>query len=96
MGENDRCGHQLLYEAIVLKAREMHLGEATVLRGPTRRSGHRSMIASAGFTTLPPSWTTSAALKSVTADAWNDVNTHGLASVPLPVKVVQILPARWP
>jgi PII-like signaling protein len=34
MGENDRCGHQPLYEAVVLKAREMHLGGATVLRGP--------------------------------------------------------------
>ena len=33
-GESDRCGHQPLYEAIVLKAREMHLGGATVLRGP--------------------------------------------------------------
>jgi PII-like signaling protein len=34
IGENDRCGHTPLYEAIVLKAREMHLGGATVLRGP--------------------------------------------------------------
>jgi PII-like signaling protein len=34
IGENDRWQHQPLYEAIVLKAREMHLGGATVLRGP--------------------------------------------------------------
>src|ERR671925_95485 len=33
-GENDRFEHQALYEAIVLKAREMHLAGATVLRGP--------------------------------------------------------------
>ena len=34
IGETDRCHHQPLYEAIVLKAREMHLAGATVLRGP--------------------------------------------------------------
>ena len=34
IGESDRWGHQPLYEAIVLKAREVHLGGATVLRGP--------------------------------------------------------------
>jgi PII-like signaling protein len=34
IGEGDRCGHRPLYEAIVLKAREMHLAGATVLRGP--------------------------------------------------------------
>ena len=34
IGESDRCGHKPLYEAIVLKAREMHLAGATVLRGP--------------------------------------------------------------
>src|SRR5512134_3956633 len=34
VGESDRWGHQPLYEAIVLKAREMHLAGATVLRGP--------------------------------------------------------------
>ncbi|MCI0451466.1 MAG: DUF190 domain-containing protein [Candidatus Latescibacteria bacterium] len=33
IGESDRWHHQPLYEAIVLKAREMHLGGATVLRG---------------------------------------------------------------
>jgi len=33
-GENDRYGTQPLYEAIVLKARELHLAGATVLRGP--------------------------------------------------------------
>src|ERR1700743_3673798 len=34
IGENDRWEHKPLYEAIVLKARERHLGGATVLRGP--------------------------------------------------------------
>src|SRR5215831_14179461 len=34
IGESDRHGHQPLYEAIVLKAREAHLAGATVLRGP--------------------------------------------------------------
>jgi len=34
LGENDRHEHRPLYEAIVLKAREMHMGGATVLRGP--------------------------------------------------------------
>jgi len=34
IGEDDKAGPQPLYEAIVLKAREMHLAGATVLRGP--------------------------------------------------------------
>ncbi len=34
LGESDRWKRQPLYEAIVLKAREMHLAGATVLRGP--------------------------------------------------------------
>lgn len=34
IGETDRWNHQPLYEAIVLKAREMHLAGATVLRSP--------------------------------------------------------------
>jgi len=33
-GEDDKFGGTPLYEAIVLKAREMHLAGATVLRGP--------------------------------------------------------------
>jgi PII-like signaling protein len=32
-GEEDRANHLPLYEAVVLKAREMHLAGATVLRG---------------------------------------------------------------
>ena len=36
LGESDRWHHQPLYEAIVLKARELHLAGATVLRGPMR------------------------------------------------------------
>lgn len=34
IGESDRHQHRPLYEAVVLKAREMHLAGATVLRGP--------------------------------------------------------------
>src|SRR3954453_8138424 len=34
IGESDRFDHHPLYEAIVLKARELHLAGATVLRGP--------------------------------------------------------------
>ena len=33
IGESDRYQHRPLYEAIVLKAREIHLAGATVLRG---------------------------------------------------------------
>ena len=34
IGEDDKFGGLPLYEAIVLKARELHLAGATVLRGP--------------------------------------------------------------
>src|SRR5882724_6870530 len=34
IGESDKWQHRPLYEAIVLKAREVHLAGATVLRGP--------------------------------------------------------------
>lgn len=34
IGESDRYQGHPLYEAIVTKAREMHMGGATVLRGP--------------------------------------------------------------
>ena len=43
IGEDDKCGHAPLYEAIVLKAREMHLAGATVLRGPMG-FGHSSRL----------------------------------------------------
>jgi uncharacterized protein len=43
VGESDRFDHHPLYEAIVLKAREMHLGGATVLRGPMG-FGHSSRL----------------------------------------------------
>lgn len=43
LGENDRHQHRPLYEAIVLKAREMHLAGATVLRGPMSY-GHSSRL----------------------------------------------------
>ena len=42
-GEDEKCGHLPLYEAIVLKARELHLAGATVLRGPMGY-GHSSHI----------------------------------------------------
>src|ERR1700749_507310 len=42
MGESDRYQNQPLYQAIVLKARELELAGATVLRGPMGfgRSSH--------------------------------------------------------
>jgi uncharacterized protein len=43
LGEDDRFEHRPLYEAIVLKAREMHLAGATVLRGPMG-FGHSSHL----------------------------------------------------
>jgi PII-like signaling protein len=42
-GEDEKCGRLPLYEAIVLKAREMHLAGATVLRGPMGY-GHSSRL----------------------------------------------------
>ncbi len=42
-GESDRHENKPLFEAIVLKAREMHLAGATVLRGPMGY-GHSSRI----------------------------------------------------
>ena len=43
IGENDKDGGRPLYEAIVLRAREMHLAGATVLRGAIGY-GHSSRI----------------------------------------------------
>jgi uncharacterized protein len=43
LGEDEKAGRLPLYEAIVLKAREMHLAGATVLRGPMGY-GHSSRI----------------------------------------------------
>lgn len=43
LGESDRYQHKPLYEALVLKAREMHLAGATVLRGPMG-FGHSSRL----------------------------------------------------
>jgi hypothetical protein len=42
-GEDDKAGNLPLYEAIVLKAREMNLGGTTVLRGAAG-FGHSSRI----------------------------------------------------
>jgi len=43
IGEDDRYEHRPLYEAIVLRARELHLAGATVLRGPMG-FGHSSRL----------------------------------------------------
>src|SRR4051794_14571700 len=43
IGESDRFEHLPLYEAIVLKARELHLAGATVIRG-AMGFGHSSRI----------------------------------------------------
>ena len=43
MGEADKVGGRPLYECIVMKAREMHLAGATVLRGPMG-FGHSSRV----------------------------------------------------
>ena len=43
IGEDEQFEHRPLYEAIVLKAREMHLAGATVLRGPMGY-GHSSRL----------------------------------------------------
>jgi PII-like signaling protein len=43
IGEDDKFQHQPLYQAIVLKAREMRLGGATVLRGQAG-FGHSSHL----------------------------------------------------
>jgi PII-like signaling protein len=50
-GENDRFHRLPLHEAIVLKAREMHLGGATVLRGHIG-FGHSSRIHATKFLRL--------------------------------------------
>jgi PII-like signaling protein len=50
-GENDKFHHRPLHEAIVLKAREMHLGGATVLRGHIG-FGHSSRIHTTKFLRL--------------------------------------------
>lgn len=43
LGEDEKFDHLPLHEAIVLKAREMHLTGATVIRGPVG-FGHSSRI----------------------------------------------------
>src|SRR5256886_15222050 len=43
LGESDKYHGTPLYEALVLKAREMHMGGATVLRGPMG-FGHSSRL----------------------------------------------------
>ncbi len=43
IGEDDKTDHKPLYEALVLKAREMGLAGATVLRGPMG-FGHSSVL----------------------------------------------------
>ena len=43
VGESDRWEGKPLYEAIVLKARELHMAGATVLRGPMGFGAHSRM-----------------------------------------------------
>ncbi len=43
LGEDDKADGRPLYEALVLKARELHLAGATVLRGPMG-FGHSSRL----------------------------------------------------
>jgi PII-like signaling protein len=43
IGESDRWHSKPLYEAIVMKARELHLAGATVLRGPMGFGAHSRM-----------------------------------------------------
>ena len=43
IGESDHWHGKPLYEAIVLKARELHLAGATVLRGPMGFGAHSRM-----------------------------------------------------
>src|SRR5215213_4072609 len=40
IGDTDRYGRQPLYEALVMKAREMHLAGATVLKSPMGFGSH--------------------------------------------------------
>ena len=43
MGESDKWHGRPLYEAIVMKARELHMAGATVLRGPMGFGAHSRM-----------------------------------------------------
>jgi len=43
IGESDKWHGKPLYEAIVLKARELHMAGATVLRGPMGFGAHSRM-----------------------------------------------------
>lgn len=51
LGENDKWQGKPLYEAIVMRARELHLAGATVLRGPMG-FGHSSRIHTAKIVRL--------------------------------------------
>lgn len=51
IGEEDKFERKPLYEAIVMKAREMHLAGATVLRGPLGY-GHSSRVHTAKILVL--------------------------------------------
>jgi uncharacterized protein len=52
LGEDDTCGWVSLYQAIVLKAREMNLAGATVFRGPLG-FGHSTRVHSTSLFRLP-------------------------------------------
>lgn len=74
IGENDRYDHSPLYEAIVLKAREMHIAGATVLRGPMG-FGHSSRLHTAKILRL------SEDLPLVIEIVDSEENIHGLLPV---------------
>jgi PII-like signaling protein len=66
LGEDDSFNEQPLYEAIVLKARQMHLDGATVLRGPMGY-GHSSRLHTA--TTLHHSFERALVVEIVDTEA---------------------------
>ena len=43
LGESDRLGHESLYEALVVLARDLGLAGATVLRGPMGYGAHHRL-----------------------------------------------------
>ncbi len=49
LGESDQWHGRPLYEAIVLKARELHLAGATVLRGPMGFGAHSRLHTATGL-----------------------------------------------
>ena len=98
IGEDDKADHKPLYEAIVLKAREMHLAGATVLRGPLG-FGHSSVLHTTKIVRLSQDLPivieiidTEEKINSF-VDAIEDIMGSGLLTLE-PVKVVQYATER--